>query len=273
MNNMPERDVAAMERMPWWPELYGAIQSRHSARAFDGQKLSAGHTRAIEEACAVAPALAQGARAILLGEARGVFPGWVFKGVPAFLAAIGDAAVPHIDEAVGFLGECVILRAVSLGLGTCWVAGTYNPRQAASLVRLERGERIYAVSPVGYTARPGLAAEFFKIVAGSARRKPIEELLLPESRPIADSPSWMRTALEAARLAPSAMNRQPWRFALEADGIRVAIAAGGGHDTAAKRLDCGIALCHLELGALAAGVHGRWELLEGADVAKFRVPA
>ncbi len=105
--------------------------------------------------------------------------GLVFKGVPAILAMIGDAASPSVLEAVGYLGEFIVLRAVALGLGTCWVSGTYHPGEVAKSVPLNPGERIYAVSPVGYPARPGLADRLFHAAAGSARRKPLADLIQP----------------------------------------------------------------------------------------------
>ncbi len=36
-----------------------------------------------------------------------------------------------------------------------------------------------------------------------------------------------------------------------------------------KRLDCGIAMLHLELGARAAGTSGSWEFLKSPGVAQF----
>ncbi|MBO8128679.1 MAG: hypothetical protein H0Z39_05715 [Peptococcaceae bacterium] len=38
-----------------------------------------------------------------------------------------------------------------------------------------------------------------------------------------------------------------------------------------KRLDCGIAMLHIELGARFAGVRGRWEHLSSPGVARFCV--
>lgn len=42
-------------------------------------------------------------------------------------------------------------------------------------------------------------------------------------------------------------------------------------DLISKRLDCGIAMLHIEIGALSAGVKGRWELLQSPQVARFKV--
>jgi hypothetical protein len=43
-------------------------------------------------------------------------------------------------------------------------------------------------------------------------------------------------------------------------------ALGGG---VSKRLDCGIAMLHLEIAALHHGIRGVWELMEAPQVARF----
>jgi hypothetical protein len=72
-------------------------------------------------------------------------------------------------------------------------------------------------------------------------------------------------------LAPSAMNRQPWGFGIEKNSITVSVKDHGPEFNVARRLDCGIAMLHLELGALNKGVRGHWELLKQPQVAKFTV--
>jgi hypothetical protein len=64
------------------------------------------------------------------------------------------------------------------------------------------------------------------------------------------------------------MNRQPWRFRIEGGALVVAY-AGSDTPRTSKRLDCGIAMVHAELGAASEGAFGRWELLVGRDVARF----
>jgi hypothetical protein len=105
-------------------------------------------------------------------------------------------------------------------------------------------------------------------MAGSHKRKCIEELAPSIDR---TWPEWAVAAVETARLAPSAVNRQPWRFRLD-DG-RLIVAKDRGFETpkVTKRLDCGIAMLHLQLGALAEGIQGAWTDLDGADVARFDI--
>ncbi len=103
-------------------------------------------------------------------------------------------------------------------------------------------------------------------MARSKKRKCIEEL----APGIGSSwPEWAVAAVETARLAPSAVNRQPWRFRLDGGGLVVAKDSAFETPKVAKRLDCGIAMLHAELGALAAGLDGLWTDLTGSDVARF----
>jgi len=81
---------------------------------------------------------------------------------------------------------------------------------------------------------------------------------------------WARAAVECARLAPSATNRQPWRFRFEGEGLVVEKSRGPELPMVTKRLDCGIAMLHAELGAWNAGVSGVWlESADGREVARF----
>jgi len=85
-------------------------------------------------------------------------------------------------------------------------------------------------------------------VVKARRRKPLNMLV---SGAI-DAP-WMAAALEAARLAPSARNRQPWRFRLERGAVIIAADRASIPSAISKRLDCGIAMLHFELGRGPAG--------------------
>jgi hypothetical protein len=214
------------------------------------------------------------ARAMLLRRSPpGLFRGIVgsygsVKGTPSCLVVAGPEAAA---AEAGYVGEGAVLEATALGLGTCWVAGLFRPEAlewegaAEDRVVLGAGERVWAVSPVGIPkAGTSLEERLMAAVARSRTRKALEELA-PGSH---GWPSWAASGAAAARLAPSAVNRQPWRFAW--DGGRVVLSADG-PDTYGipKRLDCGIAMLHFEVGARAAGQGGRWELRPAPRVAVF----
>jgi hypothetical protein len=100
----------------------------------------------------------------------------------------------------------------------------------------------------------------------SRRRKNLEDLIEGKLEQ-----RWMIGALEAARLAPSAVNRQPWRFRVRDGSIDVTVDDTRDNYKISKRLDCGIAMLHLELGARKAGAATRWKPLEPPDVARLIV--
>jgi hypothetical protein len=192
------------------------------------------------------------------------------KGAPAFLAFIGDTSDPNVQEKMGYTGEAAVLEATSLGLGTCWVALTYNARAVKSIIKLENTEKLICVSPVGYTSEQWSFEE--NVLSGfgnNHKRKPLQTMVSGLSE--AQWPDWTRAALEAARLTPSAVNRQPWGFRIEERSITVYVKDRGPEFNVARRLDCGIAMLHIELGAQSCGVSGSWELLKQPQVARFQI--
>jgi hypothetical protein len=192
------------------------------------------------------------------------------KGAPSLIAFIGDINDHYVNEKIGYTGEGIILEATAIGLGTCWVGGTMFFRRglAESIVGTSKNERVFAVTPVGYAVKEFSAEERVQTAFGMFhRRKPLSEMAsgLDENK----WPDWIKAALEAARLSPSAINRQPWRFYVEPPSITISVDSSLLEWGISKRLDCGIAMLHIEVAALDCGVKGRWELLEAPRVARF----
>lgn len=255
----------------WFP----AIKTRRSWRAYKEAPLEKDALRQLENACDNFKPF-DGARAVLVPEVPdNVFKGIVgsygkVKGAPAFVAFIGNVNNPNVNEQVGYTGEGIVLEAEALGLATCWIGGFFRPEAVEPLIELGSNEQVIAVSPVGQPKKGLSVAEKAMTSFGlNHKRKPLSDLAggLPES----SWPQWIRAALEAARLAPSAVNRQPWRFEVEADGITVSTSSSGGEFGLSKRLDCGIAMLHIETAALHFGRKGKWEFLEAPAVARFSV--
>lgn len=191
---------------------------------------------------------------------------------PAALLFIENGVGSWGPAGIGYLGEVAVLEATRLGLGTCWVGGFFDPARAAHLVELADHERIAAVSPLGLAARrPGLGDRALKAIARSHKRKAAEELA---TEGYEDWPEWARAAVALARLAPSAVNRQPWRFAMDEEGgERLVVRLDEPNDKyrVPKRLDCGIAMTHVEVAVRAAGRQGYWQQRVGQEVAAFVV--
>lgn len=254
---------------------YNAIASRRSRRQFESRPVESNVLTHLRIFCAEFRPFPE-ARAVLVTQSPdSVFKGAVghygkIKGAPAFIAFIGKTDSPHSSEKVGYLGEGVILEATSLHLATCWVGGFFRPETAASLAGAGENERVLAVTPIGHAGEDLSLEE--RIMTGFGRthqRKPLSEQVtgLEETK----WPGWIKSALEAARLAPSAVNRQPWRFHVEPDSITISVDNRKDTFNIPKRLDCGIAMLHIEVASLNNSVRGEWEFLEAPKVARFRV--
>ena len=254
---------------------HAVIPQRRSRRKYDSTQLELNQADELDRICREFRPFTQ-ARAVLVTDSPdSVFKGAVgpygkVKGAPSFIAFVGDMDDPHVQEKVGYLGEGIILEATAMGLGTCWVGGFFRREVAESLVGVGESERILAVTPVGHAVE-NLSLEE-KVMTGfgwNHRRKSLAKLVSGMDE--AQLPGWMKSALEAARIAPSAINRQPWCFRLEPGCITVSVDAGRIDFGISRRLDCGIAMLHIEVAALDCGVRGEWELLKAPRVAKFRV--
>lgn len=259
--------MAPNDRIALDPAWYTAIAERTSRRRFTGDQISAdAWDRLAQFVESFKPY--PGVRIALVRDV----PTEVFANVSGYLVEIQGASalavvISQADRIVeaGYIGEAFILEATRLGIGTCWVVGSYHPELAAKLLTLGDGEQLVAGTPLGISrAKPQVVETALRAAIRADRRKCVAELA-----PGSDDgswPSWAIAAVEATRLAPSGVNGQPWRFRLEGDAL-VLSHAEKPHRT--WLIDCGIAMLHAELGAQHDGVSGTWERLEEPDVARF----
>ena len=252
-----------------------AIEKRRSRRHFDPNiPLPPEALAALDKVCNQFAPFPHAQSRLVTESAESVFKGIIgsygkVKDAPAFIAFIGDMDDPFVQEEVGYIGEGIILEATALGLNTCWVGGFFRPEIVASLIELRNKERVLAVTSVGYAREFESWEEKLMTRFGrSHNRLPLDKLVrgLPQEK----WPDWVNTCLEAARLAPSAVNRQPWGFDVQDDGITVFVRTMGPEFNVSKRLDCGIAMLHLEVAAADCGRRGQWEFLPSPQVAKFK---
>ena len=144
------------------------------------------------------------------------------------------------DERIGYWGQRIVLAAQQLGLNTCWAAMCSRRRSKA--VRAE-GERVRLVIAVGYGKTQGKVR----------KTKSIEELSTVEC---GQRPAWFDASMEAAQLAPTAMNNQHFHITLRSDGKTVCIEAPHG---SLDRIDLGIVKRNFEEAANELGAEWRWE--------------
>jgi nitroreductase len=170
---------------------------------------------------------------------------------------------------LGYVLEQVVLEATRLGLGTCWITGTYDAQSAGDTVGLARGEVATAVIALGYPSEHGwgrIHTGAIRRLARGHKRKPLKEIVFAErwGKPWSpdDADPTLISVLECARLAPSAVNRQPWRFIVRPDGLALALVLP-------KPIDAGIVMAHVALAAEVLGREGRWHVRwRDADLAQ-----
>lgn len=251
-----------------WQRWLEAVPKRVSRRHFEPAKISAGVLDRLATVCdgfrPFGPARTELVREAPEGLYRGIIGAYgSIRGASHCLVMIG----PEGSAAeVGYVGEAAVLEATALGLGTCWVGGLFNPATASQMIALSPGERVFAVSPVGRVPREkGLDERLMVAVARSRTRETLET----RGSGVRSWPEWARSGLEAARLAASAVNRQPWRFSMEDDNVILTQDTEQDTYRIPKRLDCGIAMFHFELGARSAGITGAWLPENSPRVAVF----
>ncbi len=192
----------------------------------------------------------------------------MIRGAPLYiLGAVKDVKGSQID--LGYCLEKIILEATAMGLGTCWLGGTFRRSSFARQMELAEDELLPAITPVGYPAESAAIQDrIVRAGARSTRRKPWSQLFfsVDEKTPLTeDAAGAYRNALEAVRLAPSAKNRQPWRIVRDREGsYRLYLKEDQFYNRILgkikmQHLDMGIAMSHFELAAREQGINGRWD--------------
>lgn len=148
------------------------------------------------------------------------------KGVKNYFIMAGQAG-PDLDERLGYAGADLMLYAQTLGLNTWWVGGTFNRKKMSELMP---GKRVAGVVAVGYGADQGKPHK---------SKKPEEVSAYDKA-----APEWFRNGVEAALLAPTALNKQA--FFIRGQGEEVSITCNNGIFTG---VDLGLVKYHFALGA------------------------
>lgn len=146
-----------------------------------------------------------------------------FSGVQNYIALVGPKS-PLLDETLGYYGEQLVLKAQELGLRTCWVAMTHGKSQA----EIAKGEKQVCLISLGYGSTDGVAHQSKALSSVSNYREGM--------------PEWFLSGVNAALLAPTAMNQQKFFFELQS-GDKVNVTCGKGFYT---KLDLGIVKYHFE---------------------------
>lgn len=215
-----------------------AILARHSVRAYQEKPLTDDVVKVLENEISEINLKNKLHVQLILNEPK-AFQGTLakygmFRNVSNYLVMAGKKA-DDLDERVGYYGEYLVLLAQTLGLNTCWVGLSYS--KVPGTYVLNEGEKIACYIAMGYGETQGT----------SHKIKTIEQV----SNVSEHTPSWFKKGVEAALLAPTAVNQQ--KFSFEYVGMK-----DGHHQVRAKKgfsmigytqMDLGIAKYHFEIGA------------------------
>lgn len=192
----------------------------------------------------------------------------MIHGAKTFLTA----AVSKKDLRAGFLQigyqlEQAVLLAADRGLGTCWLGGTFDKTAFWQASGAREGEQLVIVLPIGYSVgKMRLLEHIVRGAAGSTNRKPFEKLFFnaENGAPLSEQAAGaFSVPLSCVRLAPSAMNKQPWRVFLSQTAAAFYLDRGreqaGTAESDIRYVDLGIAMCHFEAGAAQVGLSGNWD--------------
>lgn len=168
----------------------------------------------------------------------------------------------------GYCLEKIIIRLTAMGLGTCWLGGTFKRKEYQKLLNLKPNETIPAITPVGYKAADKTLREKLGLTfTDGSKRYDFETLFFENnfySPLIFNQEDPYHIALECVRLAPSAVNKQPWRvikidnkyhFFLKREKI-----TGAPKGTDLQKIDMGIALSHFKMALNELGFKGKWHI-------------
>ena len=170
--------------------------------------------------------------------------------------------VPKASVAFGYSFERFVLYAQSLGLGTVWLGGTMNRAAYEKAMNLAQDEMMPCASPVGYpAAKMSVRESMMRKVVKADERMAFEELFFDGffTTPLTkEKAGKFAESLEMVRLAPSAVNKQPWRAVVAGNSVHFYLVRSKGVGHGAKldmqMIDMGIALCHFALTAEESGL-------------------
>jgi nitroreductase len=193
------------------------------------------------------------------------------KNPTGFIIGALDQGPKNLED-YGYLLEHAILTATDIGLGTCWLGGTFTKSNFAKIISLRNEETIPAVIATGYIAEKKGNDGRIRRYMNANRRLPMEQMFFTGTfgNPLTTEAAGLYAQpLEMVRWAPSASNKQPWRIIRIGDAWHFYLQRTKGYGKGTllfsilrladlQRVDMGIAMCHFELTARSIGLHGRW---------------
>lgn len=278
--------------------ILGVIKNRRSVRNFSARPLSAADGIAISAATgtgAVGPfghvvrfSLLQPTKEkpdALNGLSGALGTYGFIKHAQAFvIGAVESGALSLCD--FGYLMENAVLAAAEVGVGSCWLGGSFRPGPFGKVIRVRENESVPAVIALGYPApRRKVMDKLIEMhhvdgnrrANGSSRFFEANDFSMP-----ADPKDRSVTAdlFAAVHCAPSSCNTQPWRIVHAGANVFHFYFTRNLRYSKKDRLignadlqliDMGIAMRHFDAVASELNIDGAWRVVE--NTATLYVPS
>ena len=177
---------------------------------------------------------------------------------PNYLVLLSENHPQNIENA-GYVGERAILKARDLGVDSCWVSYK-DGSMVKSVLGIESDKDVVALIALGYAAPnkkiegatktgENYSKSEVAVTQESSERIGIEEMVFIDKWGNAATPELLeeRALLDAfsyARMAPSALNKQPWRFIVDGGRVILAIKNENYEGSYINRIDAGIVMLY-----------------------------
>ncbi|RBP65323.1 putative nitroreductase [Alkalibaculum bacchi] len=181
---------------------------------------------------------------------------------------------PMTLEALGYEFEAVVLYLAHLGLGTCWLGGTFDRKGFAHAMNIKEGELLPIISPYGYAAEKKHIKELAmrKMIKADYRKNWNELFFMKDfNTPLSiEDAGDFAFPLEMVRLAPSASNKQPWRVVVENNVLHFYEQKEPGYSDVfpydIQRVDLGIAAAHFDFSVKQKGIKGQFKIESPSEI-------
>jgi nitroreductase len=255
-----------------------AVRKRYSVRNYKDQEIEAGIREAIESFVdSLDNPFGNKVRYYFLdnidtkNERLGTYG--VIKGANQYIGT-SIKLEPGALEAIGYELETVMLYLAHLGLGTCWLGGTFNRNEFAKAMNIDQDEIFPIITPYGYAAeKKHIKERAMRKVINADHRDEWSHLFYKESfiSPLAQEEAGdLEYPLEMVRLGPSASNKQPWRVLLRDNACHFYEYKEPGYSGIfpydIQRVDMGIAAAHFDLAAKEKGLKGHFDTACQPDI-------
>ncbi len=211
-----------------------ALRSRHSVRKYQERPLDDKMVAQLREEIARLNEVGGLNMQLVLNEPK-AFKTFLaygkFSNVTNYIMVVGKKS-DSLEFRAGYYSEKLVLFAQSIGLNTCYVGLTY--KKVTGAFEVGPDEKVVVCIAVGYGAEDGNN--------GHKIKRPDQV-----SNETASSPEWFKRGVEAALLAPTAVNQQKFYFEYVADNKVRPIK--GKSLVGYTKIDLGIAMYNFEVGA------------------------